>query len=253
MPAAHDPKVISKIKSLLESGMTNPEIAKAMGMSRASIAIIVERKLGGNPNYMVRKTKHAHLRGDVMSYFMAHSAEETMEHFELTHSEFKSIMTVSYKIPEFKYLRKDTRRHDAWTTDQILKMLRYSGILRRSKIAEIIKRGSERVVKEKMASLKVATRNVNGSNISQFRRLFRREPSYIIHGEAGPGSTKTNRFVIVPWFHMVDMYRSVPHNKSILKAFECYAMFAEYVWQGHPWEIMKKDRKVSKFLVEQEA
>lgn len=249
MAKSHDPKIILKIKSLLDSGMTNPEIARAMGMSRPSVAIIVERQLGGNPNYMKRIRKHAHLHGDVLKYRLTHNDEETMKQFNLTSSELKSCLTYAYRRPEFKSLRKDTRRHDAWTPEQLIKMLRYAGILRRSSIASIIERGGERVVKEKMASLNVATRNVNGANIGQFRRLFGCEPSYMIRGEAGPGSTKTNRFVIVPWFHMVEMYRSSPHSKSTLKALECYAMFAQYVWGGGHWEMMNKDKNVSKYLV----
>ena len=247
---AHSPKLIAKIKSLMDSGMTNPEIARSIGKTKASVALITSRVLGGNPNYMNKKRKHQHLHGDVLAFRLGHTDKETMEHFELTAGELKSCLSYAYRNPKFKNLRKDTRRHDAWTSEQLLKMLRYAGILRRSKIALIIKRDGERVVKEKMASLKIATRNVNGANISQFRRLFGCEPSYLIRGQAGPGSTKTNRFVIVPWFHMVEMYRKVPHCKSTLKAFECYAMFAEFVWQGHPWKVMKKDRNVAKFLVE---
>jgi hypothetical protein len=250
MPAAHDPKIISKIKSLMDSGMTNPEIARAIGKTKASVAIITARVLGGNPNYMKKKRKHQHLHGDVLAFRLGHTDKETMEHFELTAGELKSCLTCAYRNPKFKNLRKDTRRHDAWTSGELLMMLRYAGILRRSKIATLIKRDGERVIKEKMASLKVATRNVNGANISQFRRLFGQEPLYRINGQAGPGSTKTNRFVIVPWFHMAEMYRAVPHNKSTLKAFECYAMFAEFVWKGHPWKMMKKDKNVAKFLIE---
>jgi hypothetical protein len=237
-----------QIANLIKQGKTNPEIAQELGVSRARIALISQRELGGNPNYMIRKTKHAHLRGDLLAFYMAHTAQETMEYFGLTASEFKSCLSVAYGMKEFALLRKDTRTKEKWSGSEVATMLRYAGILRRNKIAKIINRGNARTVKEKCLALNVSTRNINGVNLTQFRNMFGFEPKYQIRGEAGPGSTARNRFVIIPWAYVAKCYERVNHDKTLLKIFEAYAMFQRFIWGGNPWRKMMMDNRVNKFL-----
>jgi hypothetical protein len=250
MPAANKIETISRIGDLIKSGKTNPEISKEVGKSIASVSLIAQRHFGGNPNYRHKKTKHAHLRAALLLYRMTHTDQEAMEHFKLSPGEMKSCLTYAYRLEEYSHLRKDTRNRNKWTGEELISMLRYSGILRRDKIARIINRGSARVVKEKYEFLNVSSRNINGVNLTQFRNMFGFEPKFQIRGEAGPGSfgTKRNRFVIVPWSYVCECYLQVPHDPALLKIFQTYALFQRFIWSGEPWGKMLQDKTISEFL-----
>ena len=56
----------SEIKSLLCQGMTNPEIAKTLGLSNGQVSSYTQRFLGGNPNYLSRLKKHSHLHEKIL-------------------------------------------------------------------------------------------------------------------------------------------------------------------------------------------
>lgn len=203
----HDLYRIEVIKDLIRSGNNNKEIAEKLGCTRDSVSLLANRYLGGNPNYRRQTTKHKHLRGPVMEYFLCHSAQETQEHFGLTYSEFKSIMTVGYRDPEFKHLRKDQRTKAKWSEAQILEMLKCIGLLNRNEIAQRIGRGSARVVKEKLQNLGFKyPKYINGLTMSSYRVYFDKPSAVRIVTTAGPGRGKHSAtfFKIVPWCWILD-------------------------------------------------
>lgn len=255
MPAATRDEIVQQIGQLIKDGKTNPEIATIMGRSSASVNLLACRHFGGNPNYRKQKTKHAHLRAALLLFRLNHTDKETMEHFGLSAREMKSCLTYAYRLKEYSHLRKDTRNKNKWTTDEIITMLKYSGILQRGKIGKIINRGSERVIKEKLSHLGVSSRNINGVNLTQFRKMFGFEPEYQIRGEAGPGSfgSRRNKFAIVPWKYVRECYEAYPHDKTMLKIFQSYELFQKYIWKGDPWRKMMNDKRVSGFLVKLHA
>lgn len=250
MPAKIPLEDIEIVKSKIKLGLTNVEIAKSLGWTRAKVAIIAQRKCGGNPNYRDKKTKHKHLRKDVLEAFQNMTAKDAAEKFGMTMSEFKSCLTVAYKMSELSHIRKDTRTHRKWEVEEIITMLKYCGILSRDEIAKIINRQHSRVIKEKLNWLGVSSRNINGINLGQFKKLFGRMPEYQIRGRAGPRVSETN-FVIVPWFHVVESYSSIPHDKTLLEIFRCYAKFQSYIWRSESvWRKMRADKRISSFLLQ---
>lgn len=221
-----------KIAELIAQGKSNPEIAKLTGHTRAKVACFVQKFLGGNPNYIRKRTKHKHLREEVMTYFLSHSAEESAAHFKLTISEFRSLMTVGYQCPEFSHLRKETRRHDKFTSNELVTILKYSGILSRQMISEIIKRDGARVIKEKLAHLKIASRNINGMNLTLFQKTFRTEPPRSLKTLAGPEKGNGSHFRIALWVDIEEwmILGIIPSHPLMLKYVESMAMFQRWIW-----------------------
>lgn len=219
---------------LVAKGLTYPEIAKEMNRSRNSVCLAGQRLGIVNDNYMKRKTKHKHLREPAMKYFLNHSLEETQKKFNLTRSEIKSLFTVGYRDPELKHLRKDTRRHDHFTETELRTILKFSGILNRQQISEIIGRDGARVIKEKLSHLKISSRNVNGINITQFTIAFGKRPFRYVQGNAGPatGGKNPNHFGIVLWVDLLEMIESkdITASKVLVQVTKVMALFQEWVW-----------------------
>lgn len=150
--------------------------------------------------------KHKHLREPVMRYFLKHTMKETQDHFGLTESEVKSIFTVGYRDPKFKHLRKDTRRRDSWTQDELLFLTRHAGVQPRTWIAKKLKRGTDESVKECLSRLKIGVRYMNGMPWTWAQELFGEEAAHLtIHTKAGPcgptghhGAADT-RYRLLPW------------------------------------------------------
>lgn len=219
------------LKVLIDEGLTNHEIAEIIDRPYASIVIKAQKKFGGNPNYQKRITKHAHLREDVMQYYQSHTFEETVRKFDLTQSEMKSLLTVSYKSPGLAHLRKDKRTHNKWTVDELLFLLRHAGLQQRGWIARKIKRGNSRVIKEKLMNLGVNTKTLNGMTLSRYRLVFQCEPRRSIEGSAGPtrGCMPTF-FKIVPW---VDVERDIQSGR--VSAPQGFVAVAEIMARFQRW------------------
>lgn len=225
------------IASMLESGKTNVEISQKLNRAVTSVSVYVRNRFGGNPSYLKKKTKHAHLHEKVLKYFFNHSFEDTAKYFELTQSELKSCMTCAYRQPHLKYLRKDDRINHRrfWTEKEIITMLRMCGIFSRHKIAEVLDRGNERVIKEKLNKLGVASRNINGLNLAQFRNGFGVDCVKFVRGNAGPSGGRGQFFFkIVLW---VDVEKMI--DRGEIETFNFYekliktmASFQRWIWGG---------------------
>lgn len=229
---------------LIKEGLTNPEIAQIMDRPRLAIAIKAQRYFGGNPNYLIKKTKHAHLRENVMRYYLTHTAEECQRKFKLTKSEFKSLCTVSYKIPELKHLRKETRRHDAWSAKEFRFLLQHSGLKPRDWIAKELNRGGHLGIKDRLERLGIASKSVNGLTLSQFREAFGTEPGFCLKTQAGPtrGVHGESYYKIIPWVWLDQELkaRRLRTHKTFRQLIAAMALFQEWVFDGDSLKKMKR-------------
>lgn len=221
------------IDKLIKSGCNNREISDRLGISKSLIAQYCRRVYGGNKNF--KRCKHKHLREEVLLFFLNNSFEETAKKFNLKKGELKSLFTAAYKDTKFKHLRKEKRinHKNFWTIEEIRQMLNLCGIKSRKEISIILKRGNERVIKEKLSKLGISSRNINGLNISVFRQFFNCEPEFLIESTAGPTSiNKKTCFKIVPWIKIDEWIKSnkIKTVSVFEKLVEIYAMFQR--WRG---------------------
>jgi hypothetical protein len=156
--------------------------------------------------------KHQHLHEAVLRYFRDHTYEETAKHFGLTEGELKSCFAYAYRNPKFKHIRKDDRRHDAWTAKELLFLARHAGIQPRAWIAKKLKRGTDQAVKEALSRAGVGARYINGMPISWAVNLFGEAACGIaIATKAGPqglsGSTgeTISTYQLIPWIQCEEL------------------------------------------------
>lgn len=214
-----NPELISNIKTLIDEGKTNPEIARELGVSKNSVTVLAQRWLGGNPNYRKRIIKYdKDFTLEFIKYYQNHTHKECAERFGLTLSEVKSVLSGCYrKSQPYKDIRrsytKDKRRKDPWTPGQLKKMLSYIGLLPRDEIAKRIGRkalksaNNERVIKDKLRNLRIEQpKYINGLTISRYQSLFGQRPKVYIRTTAGPGrGGAPTHFRIVPWVYIEEM------------------------------------------------
>ena len=236
-----DKQKLDELQLLINEGLTNKEIAEILNTTRAAVTIIVNKKLKiKNQNYILRSTKHKHLQKDVIKFFLSHTAKETQKRFNLTESEFKSCMTYAYKIKSLKSFRKDTRRRDAWSSKEYQFLLQNAGIQSRDWIAKKLKRGGRQGIKDRLESLGVSSKNLNGITASQFRQAFGCEPDFFIQTNAGPPNLKhsTGHFKLVPWVFL-DMQLAtgkLKTHKIFADLVATMAMFQNWYFEGKAYE-----------------
>lgn len=207
------PAEIGQLKALASSrSLFRREIAEKMGKPLTAVSHMM-RKLGFD--YRVRERygewnkKHAHLREPVMRYFLTHSFEDTAKAFGLTLSETKSCITNGYKDPKLKHLRKETRRHDPWTSDELVFLLRHVGVRPRTWIAKKLKRGQGfESVKEALHRIQAgaSSKYLNGMPWGWAEQIFGDDAKELtIRMKAGPqglsgrnGKT-TSTYQLIPW------------------------------------------------------
>ena len=248
---------LKEIISLAQSGdILNKDIAEKFGRKPASISFILKKH--GIKNQACKKVigkwniKHAHLREKVMTYFLNHSQEQTMKRFKLTKSELKSLMTIGYRLPEFKHLRKETRRHDAWSTKEYKTLLRYSGLKSRDWIAKKLNRGGENGIKDRLDLLGISSVTLNGITISKFREAFGKDPKFFLQTQAGPKrqlKSKGNScsyYKIVPWVWLNKELKTgrLKAHKIFSELVEAMAAFQEWYFDGNA--LIKLKRIVKK-------
>lgn len=203
------------IEFALESGHNYIQIGKRLNRSKNSIISYAKRR------GLKCKPKYENIIKDVMVYFLTHTFEETIQKFNLTRSELKSLMTNGYRKEQYKHLRKDTRRKDAWSVKELCYMLRNLGIIERKEIGKRLNRGSWCVVKERMKTLGFAnTKYVNGLPYSYAYELYnKRDFKYI----------KGCKFNLVPWCELIK-YKS--GNEIINECVRVMYMFVLWLKRG---------------------
>lgn len=230
-----------EIVNMASSGaILNKDIAAYF--DRRPAAVTFKLKTLGIKNtaikYVIGKwnSKHAHLREDLLRYYLTHSAEECQKRFKLTPSEFKSCLIYAYRIPEFKHLRKETRRHDAWTAYEFKFLLQHSGFRSREWIAKKLKRGGHLGIKDRLEMLGVASKSVNGLTLSKFREAFNKEPDFYLKTKAGPGRGKYSAtyYKIIPWVWLDQELKAkrLKTHKIFRKLIASMALFQEWVFEG---------------------
>lgn len=224
---------LKKLKRLVMSQKhTYPEIAEMLGRSRSECQQRAEYMGLRNPVYIRRRTKHKHLRKHVLLYYKNHSAKETQKHFRLTPSEFKSCLTIAYKNPEWAHIRKDKRRHDSWSLDEVRTLLQYSGLKPRKWISKKLNRGGVHSVKEELSRLKLRSKHLNGMPKDWVSILFGSEFSEeTIRTKAGPtGLDKTFCFRIIPWVQLERLIRNKSINPDIKASIRALSRFQKWVF-----------------------
>lgn len=218
------------------------EIAEKIGKSPAAVRWKAKQLgLASSKSYLLDRmgkwnSKHSHLREPVMRYFMSHTAEETQKKFKLTQSEFKSITTVSYRDPKLKHLRKDKRNHNPWSAREFKFMLQHAGLKPRAWIAKRLKRGGPLGIKDRLETLGIASKSVNGITLSQFREAFGKEPGFYLETEAGPGRGKYSAtyYKIIPWVWLDQEIKARRLKTApVFRQLVCsMAMFQEWIFDG---------------------
>lgn len=194
--------------------------------------------------------KHAHLREKLLTYYLNHSAEQCQKKFKLTPSEFKSCLTYGYRDPTLKHLRKETRRHDSWSTRELKFLLQHCGIMPRDWIGKKLKRGTPVCVKERMEKLGISSRTLNGITLSQFILAFGERPSFTLKTKAGPGRGGTpTYFQIVPWVWLDQeiKMRKLKTTRPFRKVIATMALFQEWIFDG---DALKKLKRIAKKKIE---
>lgn len=186
--------------------LTAVEISERLGRTPEIVRFHM-KKLGLSPrDRLVRSgragawnRKHAHLARRAMEYFLDHSFEETMARFGLSKKELRSLQTRAYQRPEFAHLRKDKRRHDVWSFDETMLLLKCAGLQPRQWIAKKLKRGTMQSVKEMVSRLRSNTRYINGLPKRLAEQLVGRDCTGF-KVKAGPTAPGVDcRPIIVPW------------------------------------------------------
>lgn len=178
-------------------------------------------------------SKHAHLREAVMKYFVTHSWEDTRKHFGLKSRELKSLFTVAYRDPNLAHLRKDKRRHDGWTLEEKLFLIRHSGIIPRKEISRRLKRGGFHSIKEELSRLNSNSKFMNGIPLSWYIDIFDRLPDYSIKTKAGPTGGKRGNFhfKLVPWVECERQLGKTRVNPVYRDAIRAMARFQRWIHQ----------------------
>lgn len=214
---------INLIKELIDQKKTYREISEIMDRSKNSIISKCQR-------LKIKGTRYPHAKytliyEDILTYFLTHSSLETAEHFNLSAKEFKSCMTIGYRMEKFKHLRKDKRyRHrDKWTVEELKKMLQLCGQIRRSEIAKEIDRSNDRVIKEKLKKLGLKSTFVNGLTKSYTQKISKIKPTLQPVGPLGQH--------LVTWIELsYDEYKDDILNISI----KALANFQRWIFNYKP-------------------
>lgn len=212
------------------------EIAERLGKQPASVSWMAKRLgLKHGPNINSRKGKwnsiHAHLREPVMKYFVNHTWEQTLKHFNLTHRQLKSVFTVGYRDPKMKHLRKETRRHDAWSKKEIIFLMRHAGLQPRTWISQKLKRGGVHAVKESLNRLNTNSKYMNGMPKRWAKILFGNEIPEGIKTKAGPpgGVRGDFRYRIIPWVQAEALLKGKKVDPQIKIAIQAMARFQRFI------------------------
>ena len=243
MPARWDPKKEAELIRWVNSKRyTYPEIAQKMGLKKNQIATKANHLGLKNPAYLRRVTKHAHLRQIVMTYFLTHSWEETRVRFRLTSPELKSLFTVGYRDPKYSHLRKDTRRKDPWTLEEMLFLIRHAGIRERSWIAKKLNRGCGTNIKERLQKWNASSKHLNGMPATWAIQLWGSAFSERrIRTKAGPsGGNDMWRFQILPWQDCLKLSEQYSTDEIIKAGIRAMVKFQKFIFNTESASVIRR-------------
>lgn len=248
-----DDSLDARLISLSKKKLFATEMAKELDKRPASVRWrmhklgIESSKTRVAERYGKWNIKHAHLREAVMRFYQTHSYETTAKKFGLTKSEMKSLFSVCYRMAELKHLRKDSRLKSAWSTKQLKFLLQHAGLRPRKWIMEQLDRGKNVcVIKERLGTLGVSSRTLQGITLSQFRQAFEQEPSFYLKTDAGPDGgpkgTLPTRWKIIPWVWLEQEIKAkrLKTPKEFGMLISARAHFQEWIFEGNALRKMKK-------------
>lgn len=194
-------------------------------------------------------SKHSHLTEKVMKYFLNHSAKECCDHFNLTMSNFKSLMTRGYRRQDLKHLRKDTRTKREWDLNDWLFTVRRAGLLSRNEIAAGLGRGSYHAIKDRMKKCGgVSQKFLNGMPLLWAETIWKRKDLFenlALHGTAGPSGKRGEfNFRIIPWIECEKLCEIMITPKKIKSCIRSMAKFQRFIFMRKDDLIIKKLKQI---------
>lgn len=248
-----DDELDARLISLSKKKLFATEMAKELGKRPASVRFRMH-KLGiessitrAAERYGKWNIKHQHLREAIMIYYQTHTRESTAKKFGLTNSELKSVFTNGYKIAELKHLRKDSRLKSGWSAKQLQFLLQHAGLRPRKWIMTKLGRGTNVChIKERMQTLGISSRTLQGITLSQFRQAFNQEPEFYLKTDAGPDGgpkgTLPTRWKIIPWVWLDQELKAkrLKTAKEFAILVSARATFQEWIFEGNALRKMKR-------------
>jgi transposase len=197
------------IRRMIKEGATYREIAKALGRSVAAVQIQAYRKLGlsTRENYFKRRGSYCS-RTTIRRIFDLYETRTRAEVAELTGlsiSQVSHALDVAYK--KHGYKTKDQRRHDSWTSDELITLLQYSGLQERGWIAQKLNRGTMQSVKECLGRMSSSSRYLNGLPQKLAEELLKVPLDAVKTAAGAPGPNGNCKTKIVPWVVMAAVIR----------------------------------------------
>jgi hypothetical protein len=233
-----------QLRNLVKKGFTYPEIAKQMHLNRSQVAQQALYLRIKNPNYLNKTIKYdPKMVQNVVRFFKNHTREECCKKFALKESEFKSLFTNVYRKKAFPEFRKDKRRKDAWQFKEDLFLIQNLGIINRQQIAEQLKRGTYQSVKERLASLKIKSRNIHG--LPRGHAILRWPENelrkLLIETKAGPISDKHSfHFKIILWSDCIKIEKKYQNDPNWIKMFSILLKFQKFIFQTNSETVIKR-------------
>jgi hypothetical protein len=198
--------------------------------------------------------KHSHIAEAVMTYFLTHSSAECQKKFRLTASEFKSLMTSGYRKVSLSHLRKDSRTHAPWTTEDWLFAVQRAGLIERKVIAFQMGRtskGAHHAIKDRFAqSGGGGTKFLNGMPIGWANSIWPADivTRFALKTQAGPsGGVRANfRLRLIPWVVAERLASAFRTPNEITRCIRAMARFQRFVHRRKDAGIISQIKKITK-------
>lgn len=215
-----------QIKQLIKDGNTYVQIAKELNRSVCSINVFCRKKnIRSKYIKLITKSKPSK-KLEIATYFLNHSQKETCEKFNITENNFKSIMTLFYRIDKFKNIRKDKRNHNKWSLNESIIFAKYSGLISRDSIAKKLNRGSFHSIKEHMKRIGTKSKYINGIPYSMLE-YWGIDEKYKIRTKACSGARSgTFHQIIIPWVSLAIEIDKIPEEfKDAIRSMAKFQMY----------------------------
>jgi len=136
----------------------------------------------------------------VIAYFKTHTARECAEKFKLSHTQIIGVLEMSRRNGLMCPTFKDKRTKKPWTLDELLFVIRHSGVRPRLWMGKQLGRGGARVIKERLRTLNSGTKWLNGMPKKWAEELWGNVSCGIKTDAGPPGGSRGNfHFIVVPW------------------------------------------------------
>lgn len=225
---------IQDIQSLIDEGYTYTEIAHILNQKYTVLVSRANRSGLKNRNYFKKKKRFSdQFLKDFSKKAKKIGWSRARQENNLTKDQVRRIKVLCYNqgFIEAKnsYRGHDTRRKTPWSGKELVTMLKYCGLIPRTEIMKKMDLNGMIVIKDRLRSLGLVSKNVNGLSFGQFRKLFERKPYTFIKTRAGPTNFTFN---IVLWTDIENWIserriRSIPIMTKYVKSM---ALFQRWIW-----------------------